>query len=276
MNVTKEYIVPAFCTGECDITPSAATFTMDATFARVVLNLSVMVGENDIDKVVKICHRAQFLQFDPVQGKEDAEEAGEENHIRTECDVLVVEKEEFYFSACIKHTDINVATERQSISELMVSFGLSEQIAQPAQIVIATEGGIVQGVTANVPITYLVYDYDVQHCRPESKVRRPAFDHGLVHTLDSRWVPAYIDPDKIAEISMAVKPPELGKIWWCAESFEEAKHWKVKYLRRGASNIELKARNDGTKFVDVIITLDRSRSSEILEYPVSAEEFLVQ
>lgn len=276
MNTIKQYSVRCFAEGDFVNLPGVAVFEIDIEFARTILELSTLVAANDIDKVVKCCHHAQFLQFDPANSPDDAEDVSEENDVRTECDVLVVEKEEFFFSACLKHTDINIRTERQSIADLVVYFGLVKPLPGPAQIVIATEGGCVLGVTSNVPVAFLVYDYDVRHCAPHNKISRPALDGGQVETLNSKWTPAYLDPEKIAEIVTVVKPPELGRIWWTAANAEEATNWRTKYLRRGASNVELKPRYGESPYVDVIITLDRSRSNEILEYPVTADEFLVE
>ena len=50
--------------------------------------------------------------------REEAKLAGEENEFRTEADVLNVSDTEFWFSAYIRHTDIEVVSEQQRIDEL--------------------------------------------------------------------------------------------------------------------------------------------------------------
>lgn len=85
-----------------------------------------------------------------------------------------------------------------------------------------------------------------------------------------------MDAEKIAEVFDAVTPPKLGRIWWAADTPQEAERWQADYLAKGASNVELKPRDDGTSLVDVIITLDRARANEILGYQVEEEEFLTE
>lgn len=68
--------------------------------------------------------------------------------------------------------------------------------------------------------------------------------------------------------------PSLGRVWWIADTPEEAERWAADYLAKGAANVEPKPRNDGTTMVDVIITLERARADAIFGYPVEEEEFL--
>ena len=121
----RSYVSPAHGGGDCDVSPSATMFSIDAGTARRIVMLSELVKANDLHKVEGFDYRASFLQFDPATDPEDAAEAGEANTLRTECDVLVVTREDFYFSAYIKHTDIEISCEGVPINLLKEHFGLS-------------------------------------------------------------------------------------------------------------------------------------------------------
>lgn len=65
----------------------------------------------------------------------------------------------------------------------------------------------------------------------------------------------------------------IGKLWWSADDVAEAKKWEAEYLAKGAISVELKPESDRS-VVDVIITLDRNRATEILGHAVGKEEWL--
>lgn len=110
--------------GDLDNAPSVAVFQVDEQLARDVVKFAKMVKENGLYKVERFDYRAEFLQFDPEADPIDAEEAGEENLVCTDCDCLVVTEGEFFFEAYVRHTSVYVSCEAQPISELAEHFGL--------------------------------------------------------------------------------------------------------------------------------------------------------
>ena len=73
-----------------------------------------------------------------------------------------------------------------------------------ARIVIGLEGGIIQGVTGNVPIDYLVYDYDIEGCGDDEVVTRPALDDGDVEVYAAGIYEVVVNAAKIVEIFEAL------------------------------------------------------------------------
>lgn len=73
---------------------------------------------------------------------------------------------------------------------------------QPVRIVIGLDGGIIQGVTANVPVIYLVYDYDIEGS--DQVAIRPALDGGEVEVFDAGSYPADVDAKIIETIYKAI------------------------------------------------------------------------
>lgn len=63
------------------------------------------------------------------------------------------------------------------------------------------------------------------------------------------------------------------KIWQIADNATEAEQWKAELLGKGADHVELKTANN-VEQVDVIITLDCARATEILGYDVEDSEWL--
>ncbi len=87
------------------------------------------MSANGLYKIEKFDYRAKYLKYDPEQDPEDARLAGEENEFRTEADVLNVSDTEFWFSAYIKHTDIEVLSEQQGIDDLAKHFAFNRALA---------------------------------------------------------------------------------------------------------------------------------------------------
>ncbi|KAH0435496.1 hypothetical protein [Paraburkholderia fungorum] len=123
----KVYRVEVRGGGDLDNTPGIAVFQVSEESARNIVKLSGVVKANDLYKVERFDYRADFLQYDPEVNPDDAEEAGEENSVRTDCDVLVVTDAEFFFRAYVKHTDVSVECEAQSIAALAAHFGISSE-----------------------------------------------------------------------------------------------------------------------------------------------------
>jgi hypothetical protein len=98
--------------------PTVVAFSIDEEGAAEIIRLAGIVKANGLYKIEKFDYRAQYLKYDPEQDPEDAKRAGEENEFRTEADVLNISDTEFWFSAYIRHTDIEVLSEQQRVGEL--------------------------------------------------------------------------------------------------------------------------------------------------------------
>jgi hypothetical protein len=109
--------------------PSMVKFSIDEATAAEIIRLAKIVKSNDLYKVEKFDYRAMYLKHDPEQEPEDAKLAGEENEFRTESDVLNVSDSEFWFSAYIKHTDIEILSEQQRIDDLAQHFSFERPAA---------------------------------------------------------------------------------------------------------------------------------------------------
>jgi hypothetical protein len=109
--------------------PSVVEFSIDEAAAAEIIRLAGIVTVNGLYKIEKFDYRARYLKYDPEQDPEDAELAGEENEFRTEADVLNVSDTEFWFSAYIKHTDIEVLSEQQGIDDLAKHFAINRALA---------------------------------------------------------------------------------------------------------------------------------------------------
>lgn len=120
----KNYRVKVHGGRDCDNSPTVALFAIDEQTAQVILSLAKLAKDNDLHKLEKFDYRVRFLQYDPETDPEDAKDAGAENEVRTECEVLSVTRNDFFFAAYIKHTDIRVSCEGQSLDELIEHFGL--------------------------------------------------------------------------------------------------------------------------------------------------------
>lgn len=125
MNEPKIYTLDVHQSGECDVTARAVTFSIDEETAREIVKLSKLVQEHRLAHVVKYDYHADFLQYDPIRYAELADRAdkgGEENSIHTEANCLNVSETVFWFSAFIKHTDVELSSDMRSVSELIKWF----------------------------------------------------------------------------------------------------------------------------------------------------------
>jgi hypothetical protein len=120
----KRYRVEVSGGGDLDNAPGVAVFEINEQSAREIVKLAELVRSNDLRRVERIDQRAEYLQHDPETDPEDADDAGDENSVRTECDALVVTEDEFHFTAYVKHTDIKVSCKEQSIAVLADHFGI--------------------------------------------------------------------------------------------------------------------------------------------------------
>ncbi len=121
----KLYRVAVYGGEDLDRAPRVAKFHVTEEYAREIIGLAALVAANDLHQVERYDGHADFLQYDPETDPDDAQEAGDENSVRTECDVLAVSKDEFFFQAYVKHTDIRVQCAAQPIAELAAHFAIS-------------------------------------------------------------------------------------------------------------------------------------------------------
>lgn len=136
-----------------DDIPEVAVFAISKETAKEIVKLAALVKEHGLHKVEKFDYRADFYRYDPEKNPKAAAEAGDENDVCTESDCLNVSETEFWFSAYLKHTDVEVLTERQPIVDLQAHFSLD-----------AADAG---SKIREVMMQDLVGDYDVPDDVPE-------------------------------------------------------------------------------------------------------------
>jgi len=124
MSIEKSYSVEVNCDDEWAEAPSIAQFTVSESDAKEIVRLATLVKDNDLYKVERFDYRVSYLKHDPAEWPEDAEEAGEQNEMRTDCDCINVSVDEFWFSAAEKNSSIEYVTDHQSIKELADHFGI--------------------------------------------------------------------------------------------------------------------------------------------------------
>ena len=124
MSNFKTYRVEVGSDNDYHDIPALVEFAIDELMAKEIIRLAALVKEYDLYKVEKFAGRANFLRYDPDNDPESALALGEDNDVRTEIDVLNVSNTEFWFSAYLKHADVEIWSERQRIDELAQHFGL--------------------------------------------------------------------------------------------------------------------------------------------------------
>src|ERR1700730_3702166 len=129
MEKSKTFRTEVRCGNDYNDIPTIVEFSIDEATAADIIRLAGIVTANGLYKIEKFDYRARYLKYDPEQDPEDAELAGEENEFRTEADVLNVSSTEFWFSAYIKHTDIEVLSEQQGIGDLAKHFVFDRALA---------------------------------------------------------------------------------------------------------------------------------------------------
>ena len=125
----KTYRTEVHSDSDYDDIPTLVEFSIDEATAKEIIQLAGLVKARGLYKVDKFDRRATYLRYDPDQDPESAAAAGEDNDVRIEADVLSVSDTDFWFSAYVKHTDVEVRTERQRIDELAAHFGLEKELA---------------------------------------------------------------------------------------------------------------------------------------------------
>jgi hypothetical protein len=128
----KSYLTIVCTNGDYDDLPKIVEFDIDETTAREIVKLSALVKANGLVAVQKRDRRARYYQYDPVENPEQAQEAGEDNEVRTSADCLNVNEEDFWFSAYLKHADIELLSERRCTAQLIGCLGISAETAGSA------------------------------------------------------------------------------------------------------------------------------------------------
>lgn len=126
----------------------------------------------------------------------------------------------------------------------------------PVRIVIGLGGGIIQGVTSNVPLEYTVYDYDVKGCSPEEIRTVPALDGGNAEVFASGFAAADVDAEKVAEIYEAVMVlNERYAENIIAGSPERFDALEIQGVRADVSRAACEVDNDNPEFYSVYVHL---------------------
>ena len=120
----KAYKVKCHCSNEYAECPSVATFEVDEKLAKEIGRLAQIVKDNDLHTVEKYCYRAtwHWIDLDDFEGLEGADEKENLNTMRSECDILCISNDEFWFRCYQKHHDDLITTEGQSIVDLLKHF----------------------------------------------------------------------------------------------------------------------------------------------------------
>ena len=106
----KKYVVDVHCTNDYANVPFKAKFTITREKAKEIIRLARLVKDNDLHKVERFDYSAGWV------GKD----------IRTDLDCLNVDKEDFYFTAMLKHTSVSFETELVPIARLARYFGITQ------------------------------------------------------------------------------------------------------------------------------------------------------
>lgn len=113
----KKYRTECRTDSDYDDIPVAVEFEINQDAAEEIVRLSKLVATNGLFKVEKFDYSASYYN-----GDENGDASDET--ARTDSDCLNVSETEFWFSAYLKHTDVEVLSERQRIQELASYFGL--------------------------------------------------------------------------------------------------------------------------------------------------------
>lgn len=100
---------------DCVGMPSKARFCIVKRDALEIIRLSSLVIENGLHKVEMFDNRTSWL---------DGEDSDTFVEANSELDTLNISSTEFWFSAYLKHNDVEILSQRQSIKELAQWFGI--------------------------------------------------------------------------------------------------------------------------------------------------------
>lgn len=104
--------------------PAIVEFTIDVATAREIIRLSQFVKANGLYKVEKFDWRARYFKRSLDDSSDDSENHDDDNDVRTEADIINISDNEFWFSAYLKHTNVEILSEHQGIKDLAVHFNI--------------------------------------------------------------------------------------------------------------------------------------------------------
>lgn len=134
--------------------PSKARFVITKKDVQEIIRLSELVSANGLYKVEKLDCRTSWLEGDDPDAFLEA---------RSDLDALNVSENDFWFSAHLKHADVEVTSERQRISELKEWFGVKD-VAKPSdaktpRVLVIVNGGIAAPVFDD-GVDVEIFDWD--------------------------------------------------------------------------------------------------------------------
>lgn len=154
---------------EADV-PLVAIFSIDESSAKDICNKAALIKANGLYKVQVFDYRTSFLKYDPETDPEEAAAEGEDNDVNTDCATLNVTDTEFWFSAYIKHVNVQISTSKQRIADLVEHFAIPPEpttanSSAPATIptaVVEINGGAIYAARSNVPMRIIILDEDIE------------------------------------------------------------------------------------------------------------------
>jgi hypothetical protein len=129
----KSYRATCSSTNEHSDCPAVAVFDISYSTALEIVGLAGLVSANKLVDCRKWDYRARWLRVshdDVCEGEDAGEETdepaddGDDNEMRTECECLVVSRDDFYFRCHLRHQDDMITCEPQYITELAEFFGI--------------------------------------------------------------------------------------------------------------------------------------------------------
>ena len=185
----KRYETDVRSNSGCDELPTKAQFALSEVAALEILRLSSLCIRNGLYKVEKFDYRASWLEVD------DSDALLE---VRTDAGVLNVSVNDFWFSAYLKHTDVEVLTEPQSISELKEWFGIKDvtkdAIATNPRVLVIVGGGVAVPIY-DEGVDVVVFDWDNYNDDPVGTGGVPVHFADLA---EQTGIPVEEDGDKYA------------------------------------------------------------------------------
>lgn len=112
----KHYQLGVRCDRDVGDIPRHARFVLTAADAIDVLKMASLVSDNGLHKAEKFDARASWLYGSDPDAFVEAD---------SEVDTICVSATEFWFTAYLENTDVELRTERQPISELVRCFGIT-------------------------------------------------------------------------------------------------------------------------------------------------------
>jgi hypothetical protein len=113
----KRYETDVRSDSEYDELPTKARFVITEADAQEIIRLSEVVAANGLHKVEKFDYRTSWLEGDDSDAFTEA---------RSDADSLNVSENEFWFAGFLKHTNVEVLSDRKRISELKEWLGVQD------------------------------------------------------------------------------------------------------------------------------------------------------